>query len=148
MRVECHISPECDEPYTLLHIAHMTPRIQEAIALLEAEETEAGTLAAKRADCTYFLQPSDLELVRMEGGEAVGYDLKGQRYVLRGPLYELERTLGYDFVRISKSAVVNIRRLDHVEASLSNTMRLVTKSGIEDYISRSFRKSFRERLGL
>lgn len=148
MKVECRISPECTEPIAVLEISRMTPRILEAIALLEAEGEEPGTFAAKREDRTYFLTAQDFELVRMEGGEAAGYDLKGQRYTLRGPLYELEKALGPDFVRISKSAIVNVRRIDHVEATLASTMHLVTKSGIEDYISRSFRKSFKERLGL
>lgn len=52
------------------------------------------------------------------------------------------------FVRISKSAIVNINQIHHAEASFNGTMELVMKNGITDYISRSFRKNFKERLGL
>lgn len=64
------------------------------------------------------------------------------------PLYELENILDIHFVRISKSAIVNINQISHVEASFNGTMELVMKNGVTDYISRSFRKGFRERLGL
>ncbi|MDE5779058.1 MAG: LytTR family transcriptional regulator, partial [Lachnospiraceae bacterium] len=68
--------------------------------------------------------------------------------LLDKPLYELENMLDINFVRISKSAIVNIRQINHVEAGFNGTMELVMKNGITDYISRSFRKNFKERLGL
>ncbi len=49
---------------------------------------------------------------------------------------------------VSKSAIANIRQIGHVEAGFNGTMELVMKNGTIDYISRSFRKNFKERLGL
>ena len=68
--------------------------------------------------------------------------------MLDKPLYELENILDIQFVRISKSAIANIRQIGHVEAGFNGTMELVMKNGTIDYISRSFRKNFKERLGL
>ena len=146
MKVECQIGGE-QEPHALLCIRKMTPAIEQAISLLE-QEGESPPLTGEREGKTFFLDPEALELVCTEGGEIVCYDRQQNRYSLNRPLYELEKSLGGGFVRISKSTIVNIRRIDHVKAGFYGSMELVTKGGLEGSISRSYRKSFKERLGL
>ncbi len=148
MRVECNIHADCAEPCAVLHIRQITPAIAEAISLLEREDASSLSLVAGRGGKSYFLKPEDLELVRTEGREIVGYDRQKNRYRLDRPLYELEHILGNVFVRVSKSSIINIRQIRHVSAGFNGTLELVMKNGMEDYISRSFRKSFKERLGL
>ncbi len=148
MKVECKISPDYKEPYAVLHINRMTHGIAEIISILEKEETDSLTLAASKEKKTFFLKPEDIVLVRTEGREIVCYDKLKNRYLLDKPLYELENILDIHFVRISKSTIINIRQINHVEAGFNGTMELVMKNGVTDYISRSFRKSFKERLGL
>lgn len=148
MKVECKISTDYKEPYAVLHINKMTRTIAEIISMLEEENAESPTLIAAKDRKTYFIRPEDISLIRTEGREIVCYDQLKSRYILGKPLYELESMLDTRFVRISKSAIVNINQIDHVEAGFNGTMELVMKNGITDYISRSFRKSFRERLGL
>lgn len=148
MKVECKISATYKEPYAVLHINTMTQTIAKMISILEKEETDSLTLIATKERKTYFIKPEDIALVHTEGREIVCYDRLKNKYVLDKPLYELEHILDIHFVRISKSTIVNISQINHVEASLNGTMKLVMKNGITDYISRSFRKTFKERLGL
>lgn len=148
MKVECKISSDYKEPYAVLHINEMTGKIAEIISILEKENAGSMTLTAAKDKKTYFIKPEDLSLVRSEGREIVCYDKYKNRYILDKPLYELEDILDACFVRISKSAIVNINHISHVQASFNGTMELVMKNGVTDYISRSFRKSFKERLGL
>lgn len=148
MKVECKISAEYKEPYAVLHINKMTDSVGEIISMLEKENANSLTLIAKKDKNTYFIKPGDISLIRTEGREIVCYDKRKNRYILDKPLYELENMLAVYFVRISKSTIVNINQINHVEASFNGTMGLVMKNGVTDYISRSFRKSFKERLGL
>ena len=148
MKVECKINPDCQESRAVLHIKKMTPSIAEIIKLLEKEDSVQGSLIANKDGKTYFLEPDSLELIRTEGREIVCYDKLKNRYTLARPLYELESLLGNSFIRVSKSTIVNIYRISHVCAAFNGTMESVMKNGVEDYISRSFRKSFKERLGL
>lgn len=148
MKVECKISTDYKEPYAVLHLNKMTQTMAEIISMLEKEETDSLTLIGTKDRKTYFLKAEDISLARTEGREIVCYDKLKNRYILDKPLYELERILDIHFVRVSKSTIVNIRQINHVEASLNGTMELVMKNGITDYISRSFRKIFKERLGL
>ncbi|MDE5778908.1 MAG: LytTR family transcriptional regulator [Lachnospiraceae bacterium] len=148
MKVECKISADYKEPYAVLHINKMTETIAEIISMLEKENANSLTLIAAKDKKTYFIKPEDISLVRTEGREIVCYDKLKNRYTLDKPLYELENILSIYFVRISKSAIANINQIDHVEAGFNGTMELVMKNGVTDYISRSFRKNFKERLGL
>ncbi len=148
MRVECKISADYKEPYAVLHISQMTETVAAIISMLEKENINSQTLFAAKDRKTYFVKPEDIALVRTEGREIVCYDKRKNRYVLDKPLYELETMLDGSFVRISKPAIANISQIGHVEASFNGTMELVMKNGVTDYISRSFRKNFKERLGL
>lgn len=148
MRVECNIHAACEDPHAVLYARQMTPAILEAVSILEREGTDILPLTAVRDGKTYFLEPGSLELIRTEGREVICYDKLKNRYRLDRPLYEMELYLGEAFVRISKSAIVNIRQISHVSAGFNGSLELVMKNGMEDYISRSFRKLFKERLGL
>lgn len=148
MKVECRIDAGEDEPHAVIYARRMTPALAEAVALLENEDAAAPVFPARRDGKIFFLHAGDLDLIRTEGRDVVCYDAVGRKYTLSYPLYELAEMLGNDFARISKSAIVRIGAIDHADASFPGTMRLVMRNGTEDYISRSFRKSFKERLGI
>jgi two-component system response regulator LytT len=148
MKVECKVSADYKEPYAVLYISEITETVAELVSMLEKEHAGSFTLAAAKDKKTYFIRPEDISLIRTEGREIACYDRQGDRYLLHKPLYELENMLDPSFVRISKSAIANIRQIGHVEAGFNGTMELVMKNGTIDYISRSFRKNFKERLGL
>lgn len=146
MRVELKIDPACQEPCAVINAARLTPNLQAAISLLE-KEGEENVFPAQRDGKTYLIEPDAIEIIRTEGRELALYDRQKRRFLLNRPLYELEKQLGKNFVRISKSALVSIRRISHVEASFNGTMELVMKNGVEEVITRSYRQQFKQRLG-
>lgn len=148
MKVECKINPDYKEPYAVLYVDRMTQTIAKIISMLEKEGDGSSALIVSKERKTYFIEPEEIVLVRTEGREIICYDKLRNRYTLDKPLYELENILDNHFVRVSKSTIINIRQIDHVEAGFNGTMELVMKNGVTDYISRNFRKSFKERLGL
>lgn len=147
MRVELQINSKCEDPYAVLHIARLTQTIEAAIDLLERENAES-ILTGQSNGKIYMIDPEKIEVIRTEGRELVMYDMMNKRLVLAKPLYELQELLGIGFVRISKSAIINLHRIDHVEASFNGTMNVVMKNGVEEVITRSFRQQFKIRLGV
>lgn len=146
MRVELQIDPDC-EPCAVLHIPKLTPSLQAVVDLLERENHQS-VFTAQAEGKIFVIEPEKIEVIRTEGRELVLYDRQGRRYTVNKPLYELQEQLGRDFARISKSALINFRRIHHVEASFNGTMDVVMQNGIEEVITRSFRREFKERLGL
>lgn len=145
MRVDLQIDPGCTEPYAVLHIPKLTPSLQAAVEVLEKEGQES-VFTALREGKLFFLDPDSIDVIRTEGRELALYDNGKNRFILNKPLYELQEKLGKNFVRISKSALINFGRISHVEAAFNGTMEVVMKNGIEEVITRSFRKQFKERL--
>ncbi|MFR1723526.1 LytTR family DNA-binding domain-containing protein [Emergencia timonensis] len=147
MRVELQIDANCEEPFAVLHISKLTPAVQEAIKILENEGIQR-MITAQAEGKVFVIEPEMIEVIRTEGRELVLYSKSKERYLLSKPLYELEQLLGNDFIRISKSAIINFRRIHHAEASFNGTMEVVMKNGIEEVITRSYKKQFKERLGV
>ena len=147
MRVELQIDANCEEPFAVLHISKLTPAVQEAIKILENEGVQR-MITAQAEGKVFVIEPEMIEVIRTEGRELVLYSNSKERYLLSKPLYELEALLGNDFIRISKSAIINFRRIHHAEASFNGTMEVVMKNGIEEVITRSYKKQFKERLGV
>ena len=109
MKVDCRISPDEQEPYAVICARRMSPTLAEAIALLESEDAAVRIIPGRQDGKVFFLRADDLDLIRTEGREVIGYDASGRRFLLSSPLYMLADIVGERFVRISKSALVRIR---------------------------------------
>ena len=69
-------------------------------------------------------------------------------YLLKKPLYQIEDDLDSNFVRISKSTIVNMRKIERVAPSLKGMMFISLKNGLKDNISRKYLPDFKNALGL
>ncbi|MCR5824454.1 MAG: LytTR family transcriptional regulator [Lachnospiraceae bacterium] len=84
--------------------------------------------------------------VKLSPRELVSFYAEGQRvyalgdkekYAVPKKLYELEKELeSVGFARISKSELLNIRRIKSMDLSLTGTIRIVMNTGYETYTSR------------
>ncbi len=148
MRVEIKIDPSLAEANAVLHIPKLTEEISVLVKTLEAASSSVRLLTAKKEDKSYVIEPEQAELIRTEGGSVRLYNRSAQGFTLDKTLHELTQQLGYEFTRISKSAIVNIRRIDHVSPSFNGTMDIIMKNGMAEYISRKYLGEFKKRLGL
>ena len=67
---------------------------------------------------------------------------------LKERLYTLEERLPENFVKINKSTLANIQKIERFDASISGTLKIVFKNGYVDYVSRRQLKTIKERLGI
>jgi DNA-binding LytR/AlgR family response regulator len=148
LRTEFEISPDIDEPYAVIHAEKRTPELQSLADTIERYTESARVIAAKKDDRIFVLSPEDIQIVRTENDEMAAYDSAGERFTTDKRLYEAEMLLGDACVRISKSAIVNIRKISHVEASFNGMLNVMMKNGVTEYISRRYVSRFKKRLGL
>ena len=93
-----------------------------------------------------LLRKGEILSAHAEGQKVIVLTNDG-RFVVQRKLYELEEDLGnVDFVRISKSEIVNLRKIKFMDMSLTGTIRLVLKNGYETYVSRRNVSLIKERL--
>ncbi|MCL2753887.1 MAG: LytTR family transcriptional regulator [Defluviitaleaceae bacterium] len=148
MRVEIKIDPDVAETSAVIYAPKMTPELMTLVEVLEGAQGKTSLLVAKNDDKLFVIEPDQVDIIRAEGGEIKVYNNKARDYLITKPLHEILESLPSNFVRISKSAIVNIGRVDHLSSSFNGTMHIVMKNGINDYISRKYLGDFKKRLGM
>ncbi|MCR5250452.1 MAG: LytTR family transcriptional regulator DNA-binding domain-containing protein [Lachnospiraceae bacterium] len=73
---------------------------------------------------------------------------KEECFETRYRLYELEDILGVNFLRVSKSLVVNMRKIRSVKTELNGRMTAELLNGEKIVISRSYVKDLKRKLGV
>ena len=148
MKVEIKLDPNVREPAAIIHAATLTPELIAAIETLENLGSQPFLLTAKKDDKSFVLEPAQVDIIRTEGGVITCYNQQGQDFILNKSLNDLLELLGRNFMRISKSTIVNINRIDHLSNSFNRTMCIIMKNGVSDYITKSYLADIRSRLGL
>ena len=108
---------------------------------------ETPITALQNEDNLVILQPDEIYMVRVEGGDTIIFG-ESRKYRSRKRLYELEQQLGQQFMQISKSTLINLSYMDSIQAGFNGTLLLKLKNGCKDYVSRKYLPEFKKYLGL
>lgn len=146
MKVNLFLSKDVDEPYADIHTDQLTDNISKAISILESEEA-SDMLAVKKGSDIALLEFNDIYMFRVEDKQVNVYTEKSN-YLVKKPLYQIEEELNQSFIRISKTTIVNLKKIDRVAPSLKGMMFIQLKNGLKDNISRKYLPDFKEALGL
>lgn len=144
LKVSVKIKEEIKEPYAVIFTNIITADVQRAVLLLDSK---SEFVTASNNEKIVLLEPNEIFMVRVENSETVIY-CQDRQYISKRRLYEILTQLGRDFMQISKSTIVNLKKIDCVEPSISGMMRLCLKNGQSDYISRKYLPEFKRYLGL
>ena len=110
-------------------------------------ENGAVGLNVTKDRSTYFCKLTQMYYIESVDKHTYIYT-KGDCYECRERLYELEEKLGTYFVRISKSMIVNLRKIQNVSAEPGGRMVAVLLNAERVIISRSYVKEIKRRLGI
>ena len=146
MKVNLFLSKDVDEPYADIHTDQLTDNISKAISILESEEANE-MLAVKKGSDIALLEFSDIYMFRVEDKQVNVYT-ENTNYLVKKPLYQVEEDLNQSFIRISKTTIVNLKKIERVAPSLKGMMFIQLKNGLKDNISRKYLPDFKEALGL
>ncbi len=146
MKVNLFVSKDIEEPHADIHTNELTDNITKAMSLLESEES-SDMLAVKKGSDIALLQYGEVFMLRVEDKQVKVYT-DGAEYLIKKPLYQVEETLSTDFVRISKTTIVNLKKIERVAPSLKGMMFIELKNGLKDNISRKYLPDFKQALDL
>lgn len=148
------VSKDLEEPYAEIYTDVLTDNIQKAMVLLEneTEEEEEGTvdnsiLAVKKGQDIVLLDFEDIFMIRVEDKQTKVFT-ENKDYLVKKPLYQIEESLDSNFVRVSKTTIVNLRKIKRVAPSLRGMMFIELKNGLKDNISRKYLADFKSALDL
>lgn len=152
MKVQLFVSKDLEEAYAEIYTDVLTDNIQKAMLLLENdissdEDENSSMLAVKKGQDIVLLDFEDIFMIRVEEKQTKVYNDKND-FLIKKPLYKIEDTLDSNFVRISKSTIVNLRKIERVAPSLKGMMFIELKNGLKDNISRKYLSDFKQALDL
>ena len=146
MKVNLFVSRDIKEPYADIHTNELTENVTKAISILENDDS-SDMLAVKRGSDIALLELSEIFMLRVEDKQVKVYT-NNDEYLIKKPLYQVEENLSSDFVRISKTTIVNLKKIERVAPSLKGMMFIQLKNGLKDNISRKYLPEFKQALDL
>lgn len=145
MKVNIVVEPDLEEEYTDIHVREITDEITRMTEFIQSkDQVITGTDEYERI---VVIDEADIVSLHAEKKWCRIYtDIAN--YSCRKRLYEIENMLGKDYMRISKSIIVNLRKIESVEAVFNGMLLLRMKNGSKEYVSRTYLPKMKEYLGI
>lgn len=120
----------------------------ESEYLLIRRGTGVNYIAGKRDDQQFFLDVNDICFIESMGHDIIIHAADGN-YNSGDRLKALEQVLPADkFLRVSNSAIVNLKKIKRIESTLLQKFILHMTNGSKVDVTRSYYYIFRERIGI
>ena len=107
-----------------------------------------GKIAAYQNGDIFFLEPEQIYYFESVDQKVFAYG-KTNVYEVKSKLYELEEQLpGGDFMRASKSTILNLNKISRLTPAFSGRFEALLQNGEKAIISRQYVSVLKERLGI
>jgi two-component system LytT family response regulator len=122
-------------------------RMLQMVSKVPAQERRLDRLVVKSGGTTRFLRAVDIDWIEA-AGVYVNLHAGGKELLYRAALNDLVEKLDpMRFVRVHRSAIVNIESILHLEPISHGEFEVVLKNGSRLRISRTYRAQLEKRLG-
>ena len=146
MQVEIKLDGSYTDPKAIILTASMTEEVSSAVKKLSEEPPPI--LLGYKGEMIEILEENDLIQMYANTGKVFAVTQQGE-YVLRLRLYELEKRLpANQFVRISNSEIINLKKVDHFDLSFTGTICVQLINDAITYVSRRYVSKLKKILGI
>ena len=146
MKIHIEVVPGLSEDEVIIRCGRVDDTIRR-IQMYAAREAQAGSKITFYKQNQEFYFPLETVLFFETEGEHIHAHTADDAYRIKYRLYELEELLPKDFVRASKSTIVNVRQIYSISRNItaSSLVRFVG-SHKQVYVSRYYYSALRGRL--
>lgn len=146
MQIEIKIDSSCTETKLIVLTDRITDEIHTLVKRLSEETSQV--LCGFRDDTLEILDQADIIRVYAATGKIFAVTCKSE-YTLRLRLFELEERLDKNnFVRISNSEIINLRKVKSFDLNFAGTICVTLSSGTVTYVSRRYVAKIKQVLGI
>jgi DNA-binding LytR/AlgR family response regulator len=147
MRVRARIDKSFDTVEIQVCGHELTPQIKQLVEDISAFVNEGISGTDFRGE-KVLLPLKDILRFYTENQKVMAQDAAGV-YSIQEKLYELEERLTEgQFFRISKSEIVNLKKIKRLDMSLTGTIKVILTDGTETYTSRRNVTKLKQCLGI
>ena len=145
MKITIETPKDGEEDEIIVRCASLDERL---MGLISALKTEQIMLAGYMDDKIVKLAPKDIFYFESVDNKVFAYAGKSV-YEVRKKLYEIEEEYAYtDFLRISKSAIVNVAKIAYIRPLLNGRFEAKLKNDEKIIISRQYVIELKKKLGI
>lgn len=134
-----------DRPEEVIVYAKEKTWLVEAIEQLV--EDDSAQLTGYKESEVKTLKLSEIYCFTVEDNRLFALT-KTEKWRLKSRLYQIEEKMSDSFIKINKSCIVSINKIEKFDAAISGALMVVLKNGYSDYVSRRNVKNLKERLGI
>lgn len=146
MKVEIKIDDSYIEPKILILTAAMTEDVN--LILNKLSENTPQVISGCKNEKIEVIEQEDLIRIYAGSGKVFAVTEKGE-YTVRFRLYEIEKRLNHtQFVRISNSEIINLKKVNNFDLSFTGTIRVELTNGTAAYVSRRYVSKIKKILGI
>lgn len=146
MQVEIKIDALYNEPKVIILTASMTEEINNIAQKLS--EKSPHIISGSKEGRIEILEPDDLLKIYSSNSKVFAVSNSGE-YTLRLRLYEIEERLDpYQFVRISNSEIINLKKVKNFDLSFTGTICVTLTNNTTTYVSRRYVSRIKKILGI
>lgn len=145
MKVEIKINKELEEALITIETSQVTNEINKLVDYINSSRID---LLVGIVDEKIEVINED-EIVKIIAQDKKNYAItETKKYWIQSPLYEIEKRLGKNFIRISHSEIINAKKIKNIDMSFTGTICLMLSNKQSSYCSRRYVKKIKEILGL
>ena len=128
--------------------AHSKNELVERLeALINGQNLNTPPIIGYVGDDIVEVKPKDVSCFFIENKRLYASTANG-KVLIKRRLYEIEKELGEDFIKINQSSIANIKHIERFSVSFGAALTVHFKNGYRDFVSRRQVKAVKERLGL
>ena len=144
MKVTVNKADSYENESAVINAVAMTDDIKSAVDILRGNGASIPVISDGD---TMMIKASSIYYIESVDKRTYIYT-KNDCHETRHRLYELEETLGINFLRCSKAMIVNIRKIRSVRAELNARLSAELLNGERLIISRGYVKDLKKKLGV
>ncbi len=146
MQLEVKIDRSFIEPKVIILTASMTEDVN--IILNKLSDQAPQIISGSKDNKIEVIEQADLIRIYASSGKVFAATHKGE-YALRLRLYEIEERLPpHQFVRISNSEIINLKKVNNFDLSFTGTICIKLANGTITYVSRRYVSKLKKILGI
>ena len=146
MKVVVEIAPDLIDGEIIIKVRDHSANTQLIQQIMALANQKSETLVAYKRDTEYFLDIKNILFFESDNS-FLQVHTKDDTFISKYKLYQLEEILPSNFIRISKSTILNIQWVNSIERNLTSASLVALKDTYKTvYVSRSYYKDLKEKM--
>lgn len=147
MEIKLIENKKLPEPVITIECKEADEQILDIIQLIKSKDAKGKKIVGIKDDETYCIEPDEILYFESVDRKTFCYTAE-EEFETDLKLYELEDFPKADFMRISKSTVINLNRIKSIRPDFGGKILATMENGEKIHVSRQYANEFKIKLGI